>query len=58
MIFIIKIWFFIGFDLFKGEIVYLYDYKIFMGYEDKWIVVIGIGNLGGDVVVEFSCVVK
>lgn len=44
--------------MFKGEIVYLYDYKIFMGYEDKWIVVIGIGNLGGDVVVEFSCVVK
>lgn len=47
-----------GLDSFKGEIVHSHDYKTLMGYEDKRIVVIGIGNSGGDAAVELSRVAK
>lgn len=43
-----------GLDRFKGEIVHSHDYKTLTGYEDKRIVVIGIGNSGGDAAVELS----
>lgn len=47
-----------GLDSFKGEIVHSHDYKTLTGYEDKRIVVIGIGNSGGDAAVELSRVAK
>lgn len=47
-----------GLDTFKGEIVHSHDYKTLTGYEDKRIVVIGIGNSGGDAAVELSRVAK
>ncbi|KAK3088580.1 hypothetical protein FSP39_020881 [Pinctada imbricata] len=43
-----------GLDKFKGKVVHSHDYKDFHGYEDKRIVVIGIGNSGGDAAVELS----
>lgn len=49
---------FTGLDTFKGEIIHSHDYKTLTGYEDKRIVVIGIGNSGGDAAVELSRVAK
>ena len=43
-----------GLDTFKGEKIHSHDYKTYKGYEDKKIVVIGIGNSGGDAAVELS----
>lgn len=43
-----------GQENFKGKIVHTHDYKDHRGYEDKRVVVIGIGNSGGDVAVELS----
>ncbi|XP_062577187.1 flavin-containing monooxygenase 5-like [Saccostrea cucullata] len=43
-----------GLDKFKGEIIHSHDYKTLKGYEDKRIVIIGIGNSGGDAAVELS----
>lgn len=39
---------------FKGEIIHTHDYKHSKGYEDKKILIIGIGNSGGDAAVELS----
>ena len=39
---------------FKGKIIHSHDYKHASGYEDKRIVIIGIGNSGGDAAVELS----
>lgn len=39
---------------FPGKIVHTHDYRNHKGYEDKRVVVIGIGNSGGDVAVELS----
>ena len=44
--------------VFQGEIVHTHDYKDHRGYEDKRVVVIGIGNSGGDVSVELSRIAK
>ena len=41
-------------DKFQGKIVHSHDYKDFHGYEDKRVVVVGIGNSGGDIAVELS----
>ena len=41
-------------DKFQGKIVHSHDYKDYRGYEDKRVVVVGIGNSGGDVTVELS----
>ncbi|KAK3087719.1 hypothetical protein FSP39_009588 [Pinctada imbricata] len=43
-----------GVDDFKGKVVHSHDYKDFHGYEDKRVVVVGIGNSGGDASVELS----
>lgn len=43
-------------DDFQGQVIHTHDYKIPKGYEDKRIVIVGIGNSGADVAVELSCV--
>lgn len=43
-----------GLDKFKGEVIHSHDYKHSKGYEDKRILIIGIGNSGGDAAVELS----
>ncbi|XP_050404396.1 flavin-containing monooxygenase 5-like [Patella vulgata] len=45
---------FTGMDEFEGKIVHSHDYRDFHGYEDKRVVVVGIGNSGGDATVELS----
>lgn len=47
-----------GQDKFKGEIIHTHSYKKPAGFEDKTVVVVGIGNSGGDVAVELSMVSK
>uniref|UniRef100_A0A0K0FIF5 Flavin-containing monooxygenase n=1 Tax=Strongyloides venezuelensis TaxID=75913 RepID=A0A0K0FIF5_STRVS len=43
-----------GQDNFQGKIMHSHDYKDFQEFVDKRIVVIGIGNSGGDIAVELS----
>ncbi|KAK3602192.1 hypothetical protein CHS0354_004708 [Potamilus streckersoni] len=43
-----------GLDRFKGKVIHSHDYKDSRGYEGKRIVIIGIGNSGGDAAVELS----
>ncbi len=43
-----------GFDEFEGKKVHTHDYKDHRGYEGKKVVVVGIGNSGGDAAVELS----
>ncbi|KAL4218994.1 Cyclopentanone 1 [Mactra antiquata] len=43
-----------GLDKFKGKVIHSHDYKQSKGYEDKRILIIGIGNSGGDAAVELS----
>lgn len=43
-----------GMDKFKGSITHTHDYKSWEGYKDKKVVVVGVGNSGGDVAVELS----
>ena len=47
-----------GQDDFQGKIVHTHDYKSHEGYEDKRVVVVGIGNSGGDVAVELGKVAR
>uniref|UniRef100_A0A915A9N5 Flavin-containing monooxygenase n=1 Tax=Parascaris univalens TaxID=6257 RepID=A0A915A9N5_PARUN len=47
-----------GQEHFKGHIIHSHSYKDHRGYEDKVVVVVGIGNSGGDVAVELSRVAK
>ncbi|CAH1781362.1 unnamed protein product [Owenia fusiformis] len=47
-----------GLENFKGRIIHSHDYKDLRGYEDKNIVIVGIGNSGGDAAVELSRVAK
>ena len=47
-----------GLDTFKGEKIHSHDFKSQKGFEDKRILVIGIGNSGGDAAVELSRVGK
>ncbi|VDM40357.1 unnamed protein product [Toxocara canis] len=47
-----------GQELFKGRIIHSHSYKDHQGYEDKVVVVVGIGNSGGDVAVELSRIAK
>lgn len=44
-------------EKFKGEIVYMYDYKYFVLYKNKKVIVVGVGNFGIDVVVDLSYVI-
>ncbi|WAR30988.1 FMO5-like protein, partial [Mya arenaria] len=41
-------------NLFKGKIIHSHDYKNSLSYEDKRVVIVGIGNSGGDAAVELS----
>jgi dimethylaniline monooxygenase (N-oxide forming) len=43
-----------GLDKFKGTVTHTRDYKDYHGYEDKRVLIIGIGNSGGDVATELS----
>uniref|UniRef100_A0A8R1DKB1 Flavin-containing monooxygenase n=1 Tax=Caenorhabditis japonica TaxID=281687 RepID=A0A8R1DKB1_CAEJA len=47
-----------GQDKFKGRIVHSHSYKDHKGYEDKVVVVVGVGNSGIDVAVEQSRIAK
>ena len=41
-------------EKFKGKVSHSHDYKDFHGYEGQRVVVVGIGNSGGDIAVELS----
>ncbi|XP_019643098.1 PREDICTED: dimethylaniline monooxygenase [N-oxide-forming] 5-like [Branchiostoma belcheri] len=43
-----------GIDHFQGKTLHSHDYKDQRGFENKRVVVIGIGNSGGDIAVELS----
>ena len=43
-----------GLEKFKGKVVHSHDYKDYQGYEGQRVVVVGIGNSGGDIAVELS----
>ena len=43
-----------GLEKFKGRVLHTHDYKDFRGFEDKRILVIGIGNSAADVACELS----
>ncbi|XP_054718352.1 flavin-containing monooxygenase 5-like [Uloborus diversus] len=43
-----------GQDLFQGRIIHTHSYKKPNGYDDKKVLVVGVGNSGGDVAVELS----
>lgn len=43
-----------GLDSFKGKVIHSHSYKDHVGYEDKRVVIVGIGNSGGDIAVELS----
>ncbi|CAJ0935891.1 unnamed protein product, partial [Mesorhabditis belari] len=47
-----------GQDKFSGKIIHSHSYKDHRGYEDKTVVVVGIGNSGGDIAVELSRIAK
>lgn len=47
-----------GLEKFKGKVTHSHDYKNFRGYEDKRVLIIGIGNSGGDVANELSRISK
>uniref|UniRef100_A0A0N5C9X5 Flavin-containing monooxygenase n=1 Tax=Strongyloides papillosus TaxID=174720 RepID=A0A0N5C9X5_STREA len=47
-----------GQDKFKGKITHAHSYKDHRGYEDKVVVVVGVGNSGGDIAVELSRISK
>uniref|UniRef100_A0A8R1EEP5 Flavin-containing monooxygenase n=1 Tax=Caenorhabditis japonica TaxID=281687 RepID=A0A8R1EEP5_CAEJA len=47
-----------GQEKFKGRIVHSHDYKDYKGYEDRVVVVVGIGNSGADCAVELSRISK
>lgn len=42
----------------QGKIIHSHSYKSHVGYEDKTVVVVGIGNSGVDVAVELSRIAK
>ncbi|OWF42643.1 dimethylaniline monooxygenase [N-oxide-forming] 5-like [Mizuhopecten yessoensis] len=43
-----------GQNAFQGKLIHSHDYRDFHGFEDKKVVVVGIGNSGGDAAVELS----
>ena len=43
-----------GLEKFQGKVLHTHDYKDFRGFEDKRILVIGIGNSAADVACELS----
>lgn len=49
---------FAGQDRFKGRTIHSHSYKDHIGYEDKTVVVVGIGNSGVDVACELARIAK
>ncbi|KAK0400086.1 hypothetical protein QR680_003348 [Steinernema hermaphroditum] len=47
-----------GQDEFTGKVLHSHSYKDHRGFEDKVVVVVGVGNSGGDVAVELSRLAK
>jgi dimethylaniline monooxygenase (N-oxide forming) len=47
-----------GLENFKGQKLHSWQYKTPNGFEDKTVLVIGIGNSGGDMVVELGRIAK
>ena len=47
-----------GEDVFKGRVIHSLQYRDHRGYEDKKVVVVGIGNTGGDIVMDLSRIAK
>lgn len=47
-----------GEEEFQGQRVHTHDYRDCKGFDEKRVVVIGIGNSGGDVAVELSKICK
>jgi dimethylaniline monooxygenase (N-oxide forming) len=47
-----------GLDKFKGRKLHSWQYKTPQGFEDKTVLVVGIGNSGGDMVVELGRIAK
>ena len=47
-----------GEDVFKGRIVHTLEYRDHRGYEDRTVVVVGIGNTGCDIAVDLSMIAK
>uniref|UniRef100_A0A1I7XJR1 Flavin-containing monooxygenase n=1 Tax=Heterorhabditis bacteriophora TaxID=37862 RepID=A0A1I7XJR1_HETBA len=45
-------------DQFLGKIIHSHSYRDHRGYEDKVVIVVGIGNSGGDLAVELSRIAK
>jgi len=43
-----------GQEICKGKVIHTHDYRNMSGFEGKKIVVVGIGNSGGDISVELS----
>jgi dimethylaniline monooxygenase (N-oxide forming) len=43
-----------GLSTFKGKVLHSHDYRHPAGFEDKKVLIIGIGNSGGDMAVELS----
>ena len=49
---------FAGHEEFQGQQMHTHDYRSHKGFEDKVVVVVGIGNSGADIAVELSKVAK
>ncbi|ESO96189.1 hypothetical protein LOTGIDRAFT_214741 [Lottia gigantea] len=49
---------FSGLEEFKGKVLHTHDYRDFHGFEEKKVVIVGIGNSGGDAAVELSRICK
>ena len=47
-----------GEDVFKGRVIHSLQYRDHRGYEDKTVVVVGIGNTGGDIAMDLSRIAK
>ncbi|XP_013779337.1 dimethylaniline monooxygenase [N-oxide-forming] 2-like [Limulus polyphemus] len=45
---------FLGLETFKGKVLHTHSYKKPDGYDGKKVVIVGVGNSGGDVTVELS----
>ena len=53
-----SVFFFSGIETFKGKYFHSRDYKSSEEWRDKKVIVVGIGNSGGDIAVELSRVSK
>ena len=47
-----------GEDVFEGRVIHSLDFRNHVGYEDKKVVVVGIGNTGGDIAIDLSRIAK